>query len=199
VKPEMAVASAPASAKDERPYVIRTYDRWIILVLVVVIGYILFRPLFAFTLYYRGLSFERMLQLPTAIHYYSKSTRIDKHVPQGWQGWAELVMMRGPSDEQQRQLALSILRQGIANNPKYGPLEFDLGRTYYMGHEYAKAADAFYRSAQLMPQYMFSWDFAAWSSFHAGDVPRALRYWHEVLHVDPGNKVAHRQIARYGG
>jgi tetratricopeptide (TPR) repeat protein len=194
---QAAIANPPAT--DARPYVVRTYDRWIILVIVLVVGWLLFRPMFAFTVYYRGLSFERVLQLPSAMHYYIKSTRIDKNVPQGWQGWAELVMMRAPSDESQRQLALSILHQGISYNPKYGPLAFDLGRTYYMGHEYGKAADAFYRSAQLMPSDMFSWDFAAWSSFHAGELARALRYWHEVLRIDPGNAVAHRQIARYGG
>jgi tetratricopeptide (TPR) repeat protein len=185
--------------KDERPYVIRTYDRWIILVLVVVLGWFLFRPLFGFAVYYRGVSFERMFQLTSAEHYYIKSTRVYPRLPQGWQGWAELVMMRAPSDESQRQLALSILHQAIAYNPTYGPLEFDLGRTCFMGKQYTQATQAFIRSAELTPNDLFSWDYAAWSSLHAGDVPNALKYWHEVLRIDPGNAVAHRQIAHYGG
>ena len=140
-----------------------------------------------------------MFQMTSAEHYYIKSTHIYPKLPEGWQGWAELVMMRAPSDEAQRQLALSILHQGIAYNPNYGPLEFDLGRTYFMGKEYAKATPVFVRSAVLIPNDLFSWDFAAWSSLRAGDVPNALKYWHEVLRIDPGNAVAHRQIAHYGG
>jgi len=193
-----SVVTVPVAGADHRPYVIRTYDRWIILILVVVIGWFLFRPLFAFSVYYRGLSFERSLQIPSAYHYYIKSTHIYKKIPEGWQGWAELVMMKAPADEAQRQLALSILTQGISYNPTYAPLAFDLGRTYYMHKDYEPAAAAFYRSAQLAPDTMFYWDFAAWSSLHAGNVPLALKYWREVLRIDPGNAVAHRQIARYG-
>ncbi len=195
---ELTGSATPPVRTDERPYVIRTYDRWIILVLVVVVGWFLFRPVFAFTVYYRGLSFERSLQIPSAYHYYIKSTHIYKKIPEGWQGWAELVMMKAPADETQRQLALSILTQGISFNPTYAPLEFDLGRTYYMHKDYQRATAAFYRSAQLAPNDMFNWDFAAWSSLHSGNVALALKYWREVLRIDPGNAVAHRQIAHYG-
>lgn len=185
-------------AVEPQPYIMRTYDRWIVLVLVVVLGWVIFRPLFAFSVYYRGLSFERMFQMTTALHYYRKSTQVDAHVPFGWQGWAELVMMRAPSDPVARADAISILRRGIANNPTYGPLEFDLGRTYFMGKNYLQAREAFVRAARLMPNDLFTWDYAAWSSFHAGDVRTALSYWHQVLRIDPGNKVARQQIAHYG-
>jgi len=190
---------AAAPAQDERPYVIRTYDRWIILVLVVVLGWFLFRPLFGFAVYYRGVSFERMFQLQSAQHYYIKSTRIYPKLPEGWQGWAELLMMRAPSDAVVRRQAVTVLQRGMSYNPHSGVLAFDLGRTYFMGKEYAKATQAFVQSAQLMPNDMFSWDYAAWSSLHAGDVPNALKYWRQVLRIDPGNAVAHRQIAHYGG
>ncbi len=190
---------AAAPVLDERPYVIRTYDRWIILVLVVVLGWFLFRPLFGFAVYYRGVSFERMFQLQSAQHYYIKSTRIYPKLPEGWQGWAELLMMRAPSDAVVRRQAVTVLQRGMSYNPHSGVLAFDLGRTYFMGKEYAKATQAFVQSAQLMPNDMFSWDYAAWSSLHAGDVPNALKYWRQVLRIDPGNAVAHRQIAHYGG
>ena len=32
--------------EDVRPYVVRTYDRWIILVVVITVGWFLFRPIF---------------------------------------------------------------------------------------------------------------------------------------------------------
>lgn len=191
----VAVAGEP---KDTRPYVVRTYDRWIILVLVVVLGWFLFRPLFGFAVYYRGVGFERMFQLQSAEHYYIKSTWVYPKMPQAWQGWGELVMMRAPSDESQRQIALQVLQRGISYNPNYGPLEFDLGRTYFMGKQYKQATQAFLRGAYLMPNDLFSWDYAAWSSLRAGDAHNAIKYWYEVLRIDPGNAVAHRQIARLG-
>ena len=61
--------------EDVRPYIIRTYDRWIILVLVLVCGYLLFRPVIAFSAYYRGLSFERMLSPRDALRAIVESFR----------------------------------------------------------------------------------------------------------------------------
>ena len=49
-----------------------------------VAGYFLFRPMLAFSAYYRGLSFERMLSIRTAMHYYQRSIDIDPNVPEGW-------------------------------------------------------------------------------------------------------------------
>ena len=54
--------------KDVRPYVVRTYDRWIILVLVVVVGWLLFRSVFAVVTAYRGVTFEAALIPDTAEH-----------------------------------------------------------------------------------------------------------------------------------
>jgi tetratricopeptide (TPR) repeat protein len=191
-----AAVKVPGVKVDGRPYVVRTYDRWIILIIVIVAGWFLFRPVFAFSVYYRGLSFERMFQLPTALHYYIKSTKVYKRVPLGWQGWAELLMMKAPSDENVRQQALSVLNQGIESNPDYGPLWFDLGRTHFIGKEFPQAANAFARSAQLMPNDLFSWDWAAWSAFHAGQISRAAQYWQQALRIDPVFKPARRQLQR---
>ena len=191
-------SAEPGASHDVRPYVIRTYDRWIILVLVLVIGWFLFRPLIAFTVYYRGVSFERMLRLTTAEHYYAKSTRVYAKIPQGWQAWGELYLMRAPGDPVARATAVDIFSKGIARNPGYGPLAFDLGRTYLTGKQYALARRAFELSASDMPGDMFSWDFAAWSSLHSGDVAAARKYWHKVLEIDPGNATAARQLAIIG-
>ena len=68
------------------------------------------------------------------------------------------------------------------------------------GHQHAQlfpqARDAFLRSAHNNPNDIFSWDFAAWSSLHQGDIQRAREYWHEVLKIDPGNATAARQLAK---
>lgn len=186
----------PSLASDHRPYVTRTYDRWIILVLVVVLGWLIFRPLIAFTVYYRGVSYERMLRLQTAEHYYSKSTRVYAKIPQGWQAWGELYLMRAPSDKNAQKRAVEIFTTGIGHNETFSPLAFDLGRAYYMEKNYAKARQAFERSARYAPDDMFSWDFAAWSSLHSGNVELARKYWHEVLRIDPGNATAARELAK---
>ena len=61
-------AAAGAARADLRPYVVRMYDRWIILAIILLVAWSPWvRGLFAFTLYYRGLSFERMLVLTTAV------------------------------------------------------------------------------------------------------------------------------------
>lgn len=186
---------APSSV---RPYIIRTYDRWIILVLVIVAGWFLFRVPIAFAVYFRGLSYERMIRLKTAEHYYIKATKVYAHFPLGWQGWGELNLMRAPSDREAAKEAVRIFSTGLDNNPTYAPLAFDLGRTYLAMKDYHNARIAFETSARLAPSDMFSWDMAAWASFHDGDRRLALKYWHQVLKIDPGNATARRAIAEYG-
>src|SRR5579864_5978877 len=78
------------------PYIVRTYDRWIILVIVLVAGWFMFRPIFAYTTYYRGLSFERMLRFDVALHYYRKSQAIYHAIPAGWVGEGDLHYMWAP-------------------------------------------------------------------------------------------------------
>src|SRR4029077_8299051 len=109
---------------DVRPYVIRTYDRWIILVIVLVVGYILFRPIFAFSAYYRGLSFERMLSIDQARHYYQRAIDIDPNVPEGWIGLGEMYMMDGRTNRADHDLAISTFANGAAANPKNALLPF---------------------------------------------------------------------------
>jgi tetratricopeptide (TPR) repeat protein len=185
-------------ATDERPYVIRTYDRWIILVIVLVVGWFIFRPIIAYSVYYRGVSYERLLRLSSAEHYYAKSTRVYSKIPQGWQAWGELYLMRAPSQKSAQQSAVEIFTKGMSNNPAFAPLAFDLGRSYFIGKDYAKARESFERSAHYAPDDMFSWDFAAWSSLKSGNLKLARQYWHEVLRIDPGNATAARQLAILG-
>lgn len=185
-------------AADERPYVIRTYDRWIILIVVLVGGWFLFRPIIAYSVYYRGVSYEHLLRLQTAEHYYAKSTRVYTKIPQGWQAWGELYLMRAPSEKSAQQTAVDVFVKGISYNPRFAPLAFDLGRAYFIGKDYANARAAFERSAYYAPDDMFSWDFAAWASLKSGNVKLARKYWHQVLRIDPGNATAARQLAILG-
>lgn len=191
-------ATTTPVAPDVRPYVIRTYDRWIILVIVLLVGWFFFRPIIAYSVYYRGVSYERMLRLHAAEHYYAKSTRVYAKIPQGWQAWGELYLMRAPSEKSAQQSAVDVFTKGIGYNPTFAPLAFDLGRAYFIGKNYVSARAAFERSAHYAPDDMFSWDFAAWASLKSGNVQLARKYWHEVLRIDPGNATAARQLALIG-
>ena len=184
--------------EDVRPYVIRTYDRWIILVIVLVVGYILFRPIFAFTAYYRGLSFERMLSIPPAMHYYQRSIDIDPNIPDGWIGLGTLYMMDGRADKSDHDLAISTFTRGAAANPGNGLLPFLLCRTFYeQGHHFKDALPACLESVRRDPTDKFAWDYAAWSAIQTGDPKNAIRYWTQALAIDPRYYNARLAIARF--
>ena len=185
--------------EDVRPYVIRTYDRWIILVIVLVVGYILFRPMFAFSAYYRGLSFERMLSIETAKHYYQRAIDIDKNVPEGWIGLGELYMINGRASRENHDRAIATFSDGAAANPTSGFLPFLLCRTYYeQGHDFAHALAACQASVKNDPTNKFAWDYAAWSTLQLGNARQAIEYWKIALVLDPNYTTARLAIQKYG-
>ncbi len=185
--------------EDVRPYIIRTYDRWIILVLVLVVGYVLFRPIFAYTAYYRGLSFERMLSIPPAIHYYQRSIWIDPNMPEAWVGLGVMYMMDGRTDTGDHALAISTFTQGTADNPTNGLLPFLLCRVNYeQGHHFKEALAACQESFKRDPTNKFAWDYAAWSALQTGDSSDAIAYWRQALALDPKYWTARVAIIKYG-
>jgi len=178
---DIPAATAPAAA-DVRPYVIKTYDRWIILALVLVAGWFLFRPIFAFSVYYRGLSFEHMLAVRTAEHYYRKSISVYPRIPEGWLGLGTLQMMRGRGNPGDYESAIQTFKSGIAYNPKDGLLPWQLCRAYYeIGKDYSGALGACQAAVKNDPSNKFAWDYAAWASYHLGERDQALAYWREAL------------------
>jgi tetratricopeptide (TPR) repeat protein len=184
--------------EDIRPYVVRTYDRWIILVIVLVAGYILFRPMLAFSAYYRGLSFERMLSIRTAMHYYQRSIDIDPNVPEGWIALGELYMMDGATSPTDHQLAISTFVSGGAANPDNAYLPFLLCRTHYeQGRHFAPALAACQASIKIDPSNKFAWDYAAWSTLQLGNARQAINYWQHALLIDPNYTTARLAIQKY--
>lgn len=169
-------------AHDARPYIIQTYDRWIILVIVLVGGWFLFRPIFAFSVYYRGVSFEHMLVLSTAEHYYRKAISVDPHVPEGWIGLGGLQMMRARAYPNDYANAVDTFTRGMSYSPHNGALPFLLCRTYYeIGKDYRNALGACQRAFESTPANTFAWDYAAWAALHLGQRDLALQYWREAL------------------
>jgi len=190
--------SKSIQAEDVRPYVVRTYDRWIILVVVLVAGWFLFRPIFGYVVYYRGLSFERMLSLDLAERYYAKSTRIYSHLYEPWLALSVLQGMDGRVHAADYQAALSTLKQGLLYNPHSGPLSFQMCRDYYeIGHDYKPAFAACARSVTDDPSNKFAWDYGAWAAHRSGDEKDAVDYWRHALAIDPNYVTAARAILRF--
>jgi tetratricopeptide (TPR) repeat protein len=192
-------SATPTPRSDVRPYIIRTYDRWIILVLVLVGGWLLFRPMFGYAVYYRGLSFERMLMFHTAEHYYRKATNVDPRVPEGWIGLGQLYMMWSSADPGYYAAATQALQSGLAYNPRNARLAFDLCRVYYVvGHDYANALDACRTAIANDPDNPFAWDYAGWASHRLGKRELARYYWQETLKRLPGDNAVRAALKRFG-
>lgn len=186
--------------KDVRPYVVRTYDRWIILVLVVVVGWLLFRPVFAVVTAYRGVTFEAALIPDTAEHYYKKAIAIDPAVPDGWIHLGELYYSFNNEGRKRYLLAAQTFAAGEKAVPNDARLPFDLGRTYLIKlHDYKKAEDALRIAVQRDPSMEFGWDYLAYAALKNGDRQYAIECWRKVLQINPNHDSARRAIERYGG
>jgi tetratricopeptide (TPR) repeat protein len=191
-----------ATEKQAKPYIIRTYDRWIILALVLVASWLLFRPLFAYSVYYRGVSFERLLALHTAEHYYRKAISVDAHIPEPWEALGQLYLMRARGSKEALAGAIDTYSRGSENNPKNGQLPFGLCRAYFeAARDYQKALVWCKRSAKVDPSFHFAWDYAGWASFKVGDRAHAALYWRESLKRahNPAVEEALRKYAPKGG
>jgi len=181
---------------EVRPYLILTYDRWIIFAIVLIGGWLLFRPIFAFAVYYRGVSFEHMLRLSVAEHYYRKAISVDPRIPEGWFGLGTLQAMRGRAQPADYAAALDTFTRGLAYNPKSGDLSFALCRAYVeIGKDYKNGLTACQRAIENAPNNKFTWDYAAWAAVYLGQRELAVKYWREALRR--GHLLAGEYIKRY--
>jgi tetratricopeptide (TPR) repeat protein len=185
---------------DTRPYIIQTYDRWIILVLVLVAGWFLFRPAFAVVCAYRGVTFEASLVPTTAEHYYRKATIIDPNVEDGWLRLGELYYFWSEGSHARDVMAAQTFAQGVQDVPSSAKLPFDLGRAYLLRlHEYPDAKAALQEAVQRDPNMEFAWDYLGYAALKSGDRTLALQAWREVLKLNPKHTSARDAIAKYGG
>src|SRR5579864_2412381 len=194
MKPPSA-PQADQAMPDLRPYVIRTYDRWIILLIVLVAGWLLFRPVFAVVAAYRGVTFEASLFPDTAEHYYRKAIAIDRSVPDGWIRLGELFYNFSYGQRSRYLEAADAFEAGSAACPANGRLPFDLGRTYMLALKEPKKAEAAFReSVRRDPSDEFAWDYLGWAALKAGDRATAVAAWRQVLKINPGHDAARRAI-----
>ncbi|HXW76773.1 MAG TPA: tetratricopeptide repeat protein [Candidatus Eremiobacteraceae bacterium] len=193
---------------DDRPYVIKTYDRWIILLIVLVGGWFLFRPVFAEVCVFRGNTFESQLVDWTAEHYYKKAIAIDPAVPDGWIRLGELYYYFSHGDPQRTIEAANTFAAGMKAAPNDPYLPFDLGRVELLRlHDYHKAEAALRESIRRNPQTTpvlrheaeFAWDYLGYAALHNGERKYAIECWQQVLKIDPDHTSARDAIVRAGG
>lgn len=191
--------AAPGTT-DTRPYVIKTYDRWIILVLVLAASWFLFRPDFAAVCASRGIAFENALIPDTAEHYYKKAIWIDPYVEDGWRHLGELYYFWERGDRQRDELAAQTFAQGMQDVPASYWLPFDLGRVYYLRLGEPKLAEAALREAvRRNPNFEFAWDYLGYAAAKAGDREFAIQCWKRVLEINPDHVSARDAIRENGG
>jgi len=196
----MQAQSPPPVSADDRPYVIRTYDRWIILVIVLVAGWLLFRPIFAVVAAYRGVTFEAGLFPDTAEHYYKKAIAIDPSVPDGWIRLGELYYFWNGGQMSRYRQAAATFEAGTRACPTNARLAFDLGRTYLLKlKDYHKAEAALRESVQRDPTGEFAWDYLGYAALKSGHRQYALECWRQVLKINPKHDSARKALEQYGG
>jgi Tfp pilus assembly protein PilF len=209
--------AAEAAPPQSRPYIIKTYDRWIILGIVLVVSWFLFRPGFAVVAAERGYTFESQLVESAAEHYYKKAIAIDPAMPEGWVWLGELYYNFSHNDIRRSYMAADVFQRGAAAVPPGAAwlidrsrqgmttvadakLLYDLGRVEMLRlHNYKKAEAALREAVQHDPKFEFAWDYLAYAALDAGDRRFALACWRQVLKLNPGHDSARRALAAHGG
>lgn len=194
-----ATQPVPPASPSGQPYVISRKDRWIILVIVLVVGWFAFRGVFAVVAAYRGVTFESQMYEIPAEHYYRKAIWLDPAVPDGWTRLGELYYFWNHGNVNRYADAASVFSQGTAAVPKDATLPFDLGRTYLLKlHDYKKAEVALRESVRRDPTKEFAWDYLAYAALKNGNRAFAMECWRHVLRINPNHDSARKALERYG-
>lgn len=170
------------------------------MVIVLVAGWFLFRPVFAVVAVYRGVTFEAALIPDTAEHYYKKAIAIDPAVPDGWIRLGELYYDWSGNKRARFLQAAQTFEAGMRACPTNAKLPFDLGRVYFIKLNEPKKAEAALReSVRRDPSGEFAWDYLAYAALKAGDRQYALDCWRQVLKINPNHESARKALEEYGG
>jgi tetratricopeptide (TPR) repeat protein len=181
-----------------KPYVVSVLDRWIILVIVLVVSWFAFRGVFAVVAAYRGVTFESQLLEQPAEHYYRKAIAIDKHVALGWIKLGELYYFWSHNDQRRYAEAAGVFEQGMQAVPNDAALPFDLGRVYLLKlHDYKKAEAALRECIRRDPNNEFAWDYLGYAALAVGDRKYAVACWRQVLKINPNHDSARKAIQRF--
>jgi tetratricopeptide (TPR) repeat protein len=106
------------------------------------------------------------------------TTTLDPHLVVAYQFGANFLSPKPPNGAGMPEKAIRLVEHGIQNNPDDWKLYYELGFVYYMDvKDYAKAAEAFARGAQVPNAHPFLKVLAAEMAQHAGDTQMARALW----------------------
>jgi hypothetical protein len=106
------------------------------------------------------------------------TTELDPRLLPAYQFGADFLAPKPPNGAGLPGSALALMKYGIAHNPEYWRLYYNLGFLYYTEFkDYAKAADAFAQGAQLPVTNQFMPILAARMAQHAGEFDTARMLW----------------------
>jgi tetratricopeptide (TPR) repeat protein len=106
------------------------------------------------------------------------TTALDPHLTVAYEFGSNFLAPKPPNGAGMPQRAIELAEFGIRNNPEEWRLYYDLGFIYYMDlKDYAKAADAFARGAQVPNAHPFLRVLAAQMAAHAGELQTARMLW----------------------
>ncbi len=106
------------------------------------------------------------------------ATQLDPHLFPAFQFASNFVAPQPPNGAGEPERAVALAEFGIRNNPNNWKLYYGLGFTYYLElKDYAKAADAFSRGADVPGAHPFLRILAARMAQHAGEFETARILW----------------------
>jgi tetratricopeptide (TPR) repeat protein len=106
------------------------------------------------------------------------ATTLDPHLTIAYQFGGNFLAPSPPYGAGMPQQAIQLTEYGIRNNPRDWRLYYNLGFIYYMElKDYAQAADAFGRGAQVPGAHPFLRVMAAQMAQHAGELQMAKMMW----------------------
>ena len=130
------------------------------------------------------------------------TTHLDPHLIVAYDFGANFLAPAPPDGAGEPQRAIQLVQYGIEHNPNEWKLYYNLGFIYYMQlQDYAKAADAFARGAEVPKAHPFVRILAAKMAQHAGEYETARMLWrstYESTHDDliQQNAIEHLRCLR---
>ncbi len=130
------------------------------------------------------------------------TTALDPHLTVAYEFGSNFLAPPPPQGAGMPERAIELAEFGIRNNPDDWHLYYDLGFIYYMDvKDYAKAAEAFARGAQVPQAHPFLKVLAAQMATHAGELATARMLWTATYQTSQdanvqANALAHLEALR---
>lgn len=123
------------------------------------------------------------------------TTYLDPHLLVAYEFGANFLAPPPPNGAGEPDRAIQLVENGIKANPHAWRLSYNLGFIYYFEkRDYAKAAEAFQRSAEIPGAHPFVRIMAANMAQHAGEIQMARMLWTTTLETNKDKEIRENAI-----